>query len=241
MHWSRPRARPLDWYASYLRTCIEQDIPQLGFRLPAQRTLALLTMLAHAQGSVVNLSELGGSLGINYHAVAHTLDVLEGTFLVRRLQPYHANIGKRLVRAPKVYVRDTGLLHHLLGVPHTRAMLLRHPKAGASFETFCIEQIAAHALLADPAAKLFFWRTHAGAEVDLLLLLRGRLVPIEIKLGVSAPELRGLESCMRDLGLARGFVVNRSPKAVPLRKGIVMCPLDELLATLKLAPRGGAA
>jgi uncharacterized protein len=241
VHWSRPRAQPLDWYASYLRTCLEQDVPQLGFRLPAQRTNALLTMLAHAQGSVSNLSELGGSLGINYHAVAHTLDVLEGIFLVRRLQPYHANIGKRLVRAPKVYVRDTGLLHYLLGVPHTRTAVLAHPKAGASFETFCIEQIATHAALADPAAKLFFWRTHAGAEVDLLLQLRGRLVPIEIKLGVSAPDLRGLESCMRDLGLTRGFVVNRSAEAIPLRKGIVMCPLSELLATLKLVPRGSAA
>jgi predicted AAA+ superfamily ATPase len=237
VHWSRPRATPNEWYASYLRTCLEQDIPQLGFRLASQRLHTLLTMLAHVQGGLCNLSELGGSLGINYHAVAHTLDVLEGVFLLRRLQPYHANIGKRLVKSPKVYVRDTGILHHLLGVPHQRKNVLAHPKAGASFETFCIEQIATHARLVDPGAQLFFWRTHAGVEVDLLLHVRGRLVPIEIKLGLAVPELQGLQSCMADLELDRGFVVNRSTAAVEVRRGIVMCGVEELLQQLRLLPR----
>jgi predicted AAA+ superfamily ATPase len=237
VHWSRPRARPVDWYPAYLRTCLEQDIPQLGFRLTAQRLRALLGMLAHAQGSIANLSEIGGSLGINYHAVAHAIDVLEGVFLVRRLPPYYANIGKRLVRTPKLYVRDTGLLHHLLGIAHDRTAVLGHPKAGASFETFCVEQIAAHASLVDPGAEVFFWRTQTGVEVDLLLSLRGALVPIEIKLGLSVPSLRGLESCMSDLGLRRGFVVNRSTERVEVRRGIVMCGLEQLLAELRLLSR----
>ncbi len=236
VHWSRPRTRPAEWYPAYLRTCLEQDIPQLGFRVSAQRMHALLTMLAHTQGNVCNLSEIGGSLGINYHSVSHALDVLEGIFLVRRLQPYHANIGKRLVRSPKVYLRDTGMLHHLLGVDHVLAKLLSHPKAGPSFETFCIEQIIAHARRVDPSAQAFFWRTQTGTEVDLLLQLRGTLVPIEIKLGLETPELRGLLSCMTDLGLKRGFVVNRSPAPVPVRPGVTMCGLGHLLHALKLSP-----
>lgn len=237
VHWSRPRAAPADWYASYVRTSLEQDVPQLGFRIAAGRLYSLLAMLAHAQGSLVNLSELGGSLGITYHAVAHALDVLEGVFLVRRLQPYYVNLAKRMVRSPKCYVRDTGVLHHLLGIEHRRSAVLAHPKAGASFETFCIEQIVSHARLADPGAQAYFWRTHGGAEVDLLLQLRGALIPIEIKLGLSVPELRGLQTCMADVGATRGFILNRSESTVEVRRGIVMCGLGDLLRTLKLVPR----
>jgi len=236
IHWSRPRSRPAEWYPSYLRTTLEQDIPQLGFRLSTLRMRNLLTMLAHAQGSVCNLSELGGSLGINYHSVAHILDVFEGVFLVRRLAPYAANIGKRLVKSPKVYVRDTGLLHSLLGIPFTRKALLGHPKAGASFESFCIEQILLHARLADPAAEGFFFRTHTGHEVDLVLRLRGVLVPVEIKLGVTPPDTRSLEICMRDLSLLRGYVVNLSTEPVEIRRGVWMCGLADLLKRLELAP-----
>ena len=210
LHWGRPRAKPTEWYAGYLRTSLEQDIPQLGFRVSSLRMRNLLTMIAHGQGGICNLSELGGSLGLNYHSVAHLLDIFEGVFLVRRLQPYFANLRKRMVKSPKLYVRDTGLLHHLLGAGFTRQALLAHPKAGASFETFCIEQIILHARLADPAAEAFFYRTHGGVEVDCLLRLRGRLIPIEIKLGTSPPDSRGLLTCMAYLGLSRGYVVNLS-------------------------------
>lgn len=236
IHWSRPRSRPEEWYPAYLRTTLEQDIPQLGFRIPAPRLRNLLTMLAHAQGSICNLSELGGSLGITYHSVAHVLDVFEGVFLIRRLPPYTPNIRKRLVKSPKVYVRDTGLLHALLGVPFSRKSLLAHPKAGASFESFCIEQILLHAHLRDPGAQGFFFRTHTGQEIDLVLRLRGALVPIEIKLGLTPPDTRGLEGCMRDLSLTRGYVVNLSPKPVEIRRDIWMCGLRHLLERLRLGP-----
>jgi hypothetical protein len=234
LHWSRPRARPAEWYPAYLRTTLEQDIPQLGFRLPAARMRTLLTMVAHGQGSLVNLSELGGSLGLNYHAVAHMLDVFEGVFLVRRLLPYAANLGKRLVKSPKMYVRDTGLLHSLLGIPFSRRGLLAHPKAGASFESFCIEQIMLHARLHDASAEAFFFRTHSGQEVDLLLRLRGRLVPIEIKLGLTPPDTRSLEASMRALGLPRGWVVNLTAEPVEIRRGVWMCGLRSLLEELRL-------
>lgn len=237
LHWTRPRARPEDWYPAYLRTTLERDIPQLGFRLAAARLRALLTMLAHAQGAVCNLSELGGSLGINYHSVAHIVDVFEGVFLVRRLPPYAANLRKRLVKSPKLYVRDTGLLHSLLGIPHTKRALLSHPKAGASFETFCIEQILLHAQLHDPAAQGFFYRTHTGQEVDLLLQLRGTLLPIEIKLGVTVPDLRGLATCMRDLAIGRGYVVTLAAEPVEIRRGVWMGGLRHLLEHLDLTPK----
>lgn len=236
VHWSRPRAKPEDWYPSYLKAALEQDVPQLGFRIPAERMRTLLGMLAHVQGGICNLSELGGSLGVSYHAVDNILDVFEGLFLVRRLRPYFANIGKRLVKSPKVYLRDTGVLHSLLRLPHTRAALLAHPKAGASFETFCIEQIVLHALLSDPQAEPYFFRTHTGVEVDLLLSLRGELVPIEIKLGSSVPDTKGLEKCMADLGLRRGYVASAVPQKREIGRGILLCGLAELLEELRLRP-----
>lgn len=234
VHWGRPRPRPQEWYPGYLRTSLEQDIPQLGFRVASLRLRNLLTMIAHSQGGLCNLSELGGSLGVNYHAVAHLLDIFEGVFLVRRLRPYFANVGKRLVKSPKLYVRDTGLLHHLLGVGFNRTALLAHPKAGASFETFCIEQIALHARLADPTAEVYFYRTHGGVEVDCLLRLRGRLVPIEIKMGTSAPDPSGLLACMGDLRLSRGYVLNLGRAPVEIRRGIVMTGLRDLLRRLRI-------
>jgi predicted AAA+ superfamily ATPase len=237
VHWSRPRSRPEEWYPAYLRTTLEQDIPQLGIRIAAARLRQLLTMVAHSQGSICNLSQLGGSLGIDYHSVSRILDVFEGVFLVRRLPPFSANLRKRLVKSPKIYVRDTGLLHALLGVPHTRAALLNHPVAGASFETQCIEQILLHAKLADPGADAYFFRTHTGHEIDLLLRLRGTLVPIEIKMGLTPPRTAGLETCMRDLGLTAGYVVNLSSEDIELRRHVRLCGLPQLLTRLRLIPR----
>lgn len=236
LHWTRPRAHPEDWYPAYARTTLERDIPQLGFRVTSSRLRMLLTMVAHSQGSVCNLSELGGSLGINYHSVAHILDIFEGVFLVRRLPPYAANLRKRLVKSPKLYVRDTGLLHSLLGIAHSKGALLTHPKAGASFETLCIEQILLHAQLRDPGAQGFFYRTHGGQEVDLLLQVRGALLPIEIRLGVAVPDLRGLDACMHDLGLPQGYVVNLSSQPMDVRRNVWMGGLRHLLAHLDLAP-----
>jgi predicted AAA+ superfamily ATPase len=240
LHWPRPRAQPEEWYPAYARTTLERDIPQLGFRIASSRLRTLLTMVAHSQGGVCNLSELGGSLGISYHSVAHILDIFEGVFLVRRLPPYAANLRKRLVKSPKLYVRDTGLLHSLLGIAHRKSAVLSHPKAGASFETFCVEQLLLHAQLHDPAAQGFFYRTHTGQEVDLLLQVRGVLLPIEIKLGLAAPDLRGLQTCMSDLGLPQGYVVNLSSEPAEIRRGVWMGGLHHLLERLGLGPQSTA-
>ncbi len=236
LHWTRPRARPEEWYPSYLRTTLERDIPQLGLSLPAARARALLTLVANGQGSTLNLSELGGPLGVSYHTVAAALDVLEGVFLVRRLQPFAANIGKRLVKSPKVYVRDTGILHSLLGMGWTRAALLAHPKVGASWETFCIEQLVSHARLVDPASEAFFFRTQTGVEVDLLLRLRGELVAFEVKLGLTVRDTRPMKSAMADLGIRRGYQVNAGEQFVPLEKGVWVGGLRQVIEALRMRP-----
>ncbi len=238
VHWSRPRARPEDWLPNCLALCLERDIPQLGFRISSLRLRALLTLLAHGQGGLCNLSELGAGLGISYHNVAHILDIVEGVFLVRRLPPFFANIRKRLVKAPKLCLRDTGLLHSLLGMGFTKPKILAHPKAGASFETYCVEQIISHAKLADPSAQAFFFRTHTGTEVDLLLESRGRMVAIEIQLGLQVPDIRSLESCMADLGLKQGYVVNAGQDLTQIRPGIAMGGLLNVLEDLGFVPKG---
>lgn len=234
LHWSRPRARPEEWLPAWLRTSLEQDLPQLGVSVPAQRLRALLLLLAHAQGGLLNLSALAAPLGVSYHTVANMIELLEGVFLVRRLAPYHANVKKRLVKSPKVYVRDTGLVHSLLGMGFTRTELLRHPGVGASFETFCIEQLISHAQLWDAGAEAYFFRTHTGIEIDLLLRVRGRLIPIEVKLGLGAPEVSGLQRGMAELGLSRGFVVYAGTGAREIRRGVHLVGLRELLELLEL-------
>gem|GEM_PF-1272823 len=135
-----------------------------------------------------------------------------------------------------MYVRDTGLLHSLLGIPFSKKALLVHPKAGASFESFCIEQILLHAHLHDPGAQGFFFRTHTGQEIDLVLRLRGVLVPVEIKLGLAPPDTRGLEACMRNLWLTKGYVISLSARRVEIRPGIWMCGLRHLLQQRRLTP-----
>lgn len=236
LHWTRPRPDPETFFASYLTTALEQDLPQLGLRYPAPRLRTLLTMLASAQGGLCNLSELGASMGVSYHHVSDLIDALEGVFLVRRLRPYFANVGKRLVKSPKIYVRDTGLLHSLLGIRFERRVVLAHAKAGPSHETFCIEQLLTLSRLADPASEAFFWRTHGGAEVDLILRLRGKLVPIEIKLGRAIPDARGLLACMADLRLTSGFVVGTVPEPIDVARNVRMMTLPMLAKELKLVP-----
>ncbi len=234
IHWGRPRARPEDWYPSYLRTTLEQDLPRLGVRSTFRKLHDFMTMLAHIQGGLSNYSEWASSLGVDYHTVSHWLDILEGVFLVRRLRPWYANIGKRLVKSPKVYVRDTGLLHSLVGMGFAQKPIVAHPKAGASFETFCIEQLVAHARLADSAADAHFFRTHTRVEADLLLTVKGKTVAIDIKLGTAVPDVSQLETCMNDLGLRHSYIVSRASGLRPLTPQIQMGSLEAVIADLGL-------
>jgi predicted AAA+ superfamily ATPase len=182
-------------------------------------------MLTHVHGNLSNVSDLARSLAVSSHTVDGDLDVLEQTFMVRRLRPYHANVQKRLTKSPKLYLRDSGLLHFLAGLRDPRE-LATWPRRGASFEGLVIEELVAWAQdrLARPEA--FFWRTQAGAEVDLLLVHGRRIAPIEVKLGaaVGPREVAGLRQCMADLGLSRGFVVYAGDEPRRLGGGIELLP-----------------
>lgn len=162
-------------------------------------------MLTHVHGNVLNVSDLARSLTVSHHTVSDHLDVLESAYMIRRLPPFHANVQKRLTKAPKIYVRDTGLLHFLAGLRDPRE-LQTWPRRGHSFEGLVIEELAAERAV---RPELFYWRTHAGAEVDLLIRDGRTLIPIEIKLGAAVDRhaVAGLRRCMSNLGLRRGYVV----------------------------------
>jgi hypothetical protein len=205
------------WLDSYVSTFLERDLPALGIRLAPQRLRLLWTMLTHVHGNVLNVSDLARSLTVSHHTVADHLDVLESAFMIRRLPPFHANVQKRLTKAPKLYVRDSGLLHFLAGLREPRE-LLSWPQRGSSFEGLVIEELWALASERVVRPELFFWRTHAGAEVDLLIRDGRRVVPIEIKLGAAVDRhgIAGLRHCMSDLGLREGFVISsaREPRSI---------------------------
>ena len=222
---SRGAAARRDWLASYLRTILERDLPALGVKLPPVRLGALLKMLTHVHGNLLNVSDLARSLGVSPHTVAGDLDVLEGTFFVRRLQPYFANVQKRLTKSPKVYLRDTGLLHHLAGLMDAPDLATWN-RRGASFEGLVVEELVRRAALERPETEAFFWRTAAGAEVDLLLVAGRTITPIEIKLGAELrpQSLASLRQCMTDLGLERGYMVNTSSEPRKLGRGIEILP-----------------
>ena len=199
------------WWESYLRTYVERDLPQLGLRPQPILLRRLLTMLAHLHGGLLNLSDLGNSLGISHNTVSHYLDILEQTFLIRRLPPYFRNIGKRLTKSPKIYLRDSGLLHHLLNIT-TEDELRHHPALGRSWEGFDVEELIRKEKLVRPHTQFFFWRTAAGAEADLVFDRGSSLVAIEIKCGAveRAVEARRFAATLPDIGAAQGFMIDQS-------------------------------
>jgi hypothetical protein len=210
---ARGDARSLDWRRDFLRTYLTRDIPAFEPRIPAETLRRLWTMLAHAQGTPLNASRLATSLSISSPTVARYIDLLVDLLLVRRLTPYHANLGKRLVKSPKIYVRDSGLLHALLAISTLEA-LYDHPIVGASWEGFVIETL----LNCAPAwTQSFYWRTSAGAEIDLLLQFPdGALWAIEIKRSLSPKPKRGFYVACDDLEPGRRLLVYAGDERVPL-------------------------
>lgn len=225
VHERRTTSARSAWLDAYVLTFLERDLPALGVRLPAARLRLLWTMLTHVHGNLLNVSDLARSLGVSPHTVSTDLDVLEQTFVLRRLPPYHANVQKRLTKSPKVYIRDTGLLHFLAGLREP-GELATWARRGASFEGLVIEELVARASANLVRPEAFFWRTQAGAEVDLLLVHGRRIVPIEIKLGASVDprSLAGLRQCMKDLALKRGFVVYSGDERRSVSPGIELVP-----------------
>ena len=219
----------LDWRRDLLRTYIERDVPMFGSRIPAETLRRFWTMLAHNQGALHNASRLAAGLEVSSQSVGRYTDLLVDLLLVRRLQPYHANVGKRLVKSPKVYIRDSGLLHALLNIA-ARDDLLGHPVVGASWEGFVIEN------LIDAAPTLTvpgFYRTSGGAEIDLLLELPGgERWAIEIKRSRAAKPARGFYEACEDLQPAKRFVVHGGLERYPISTDVEAIGLRELAETL---------
>lgn len=215
-------ALSLRWRQDFIRTYLERDIPAFGPRIPAETLRRFWTMLAHHQSGLLNASEFARSLGVDSKTIASYLDLLVDLLLVRRLRPWYANVGKRLVRSPRVYVRDSGLVHALLGLT-TMEDLLGHPVAGASWEGFVIETLIA---AAPEGTEPYFYRTAAGAEIDLLLVHPGgRISAIEIKRSLAPKVERGFHAACEDLRPERRILVYPGRETYDIRHGVTVMPL----------------
>jgi predicted AAA+ superfamily ATPase len=215
------------WRRDFIRTFLERDIPQLGIRIGATTLRRFWEMLAHVHGQVLNLSELGRSIGVSDATVRHYAELLEGTFVVRTLRPWYANIGKRQVKAPKIYIADSGLLHTLLGVD-TRRDLERHPSVGASWEGFLMEQmIAARGARRD---QCFYCRTYAGAELDLLIVDGNRRTGFEFKRTTAPVVTPSMRAALADLRLTKLHVVHAGDESFDLAPKVRAVAATHLLS-----------
>lgn len=216
-------ADSLAWRKEFINALLERDLPQWGVRVPAVALHRFWTMLAHYHGQNWNASEPARALGVREGATRHYLDLLTDALMVRQLQPLRANLRKRQVKSPKVYVRDSGLLHQLLGISNAK-MLMSHPKVGASWEGFVIEQV----LMTEPYDEAFFWATHQGAEIDLILRRGDRLYGVECK-RTDAPRMTpSIRIALADLGLERIAVVYPGINRYPMADKVEAVPLKEL-------------
>lgn len=218
-------ADSLAWRRQFVQTFLERDVPQLGIRVPAPTLLRFWTMLAHYHGQVWNAADPARSLGVSEGTVRRYLDLLSGLFMVRQLQPWHENIAKRQVKAPKVFLRDSGLLHGLLGIG-TERELLAHPRCGASWEGYAIEEV----LKAAQPDEAYYWATYQGAELDLLLLGGGKRVGVEVKRADAPTLTSSMRIAFRDLGLDRLVVLYPGSRRYPLGDRIAVVPLADLAA-----------
>lgn len=214
----------LAWRQGFIRTFLERDIGAFGIGTPAEALRRLWQMLAHYHGGVWNASEFGRALGISSPGAKRHLDILSGTFMARLLPPWFENLGKRLVRQPKVYVRDSGILHALLGLP-TLDEVRGHPKCGASWEGFCIEQI----LAVTGARDAYFWGTHGGAELDLLVVRGSKRIGFEFKYGDAPRTTRSMHVAMEDLRLDELHVVYPGSASYPLGERLFASSLPDAI------------
>jgi predicted AAA+ superfamily ATPase len=220
---ARSDADSVRWRREFVSTYLERDVPALGISVPATTLLRFWTMLAHWHGQTWNASEFARAMGVSEPAVRRYLNLLSDLFLVRQLQPWHENLAKRQVKSPKLYVRDSGLLHVLLGIATARG-LAAHPKVGASWEGWVLEQV----LEATKPDHAYFWSTHQGAELDLLLFLGGRRVGVEIKRSDAPVATASMRIALADLRLNRLIVVYPGEKRYSLGAGIEVEPAATL-------------
>ena len=213
----------LAWREGFIRTFLERDIPQLGIHIPPAALRRFWTMLAHYHGQTWNAAELSRSMSLSDKTVRSYLDILTGAFMVRQLQPWYENLGKRQIKSPKIYLRDTGLLHSLLDIPD-QAGLWGHPKSGASWEGFALEQI----LRTLRPAQAYYWATHGGAELDLLVSVQGKRYGFEIKLNESPAITASMRTAIEVLSLEQLWIVYPGTHAHPVDEKIALLPLTKI-------------
>lgn len=220
---AKNEADSLTWREGFIRTFLERDIPQLGIQIPATAMRRFWTMLAHYHAQTWNASELSRAMGVSDKTVRGYLDILTGAFMVRQLQPWYENTSKRQVRAPKVYLRDSGLLHSLLNIQDEHT-LLGHPKVGASWEGYVIEQV----LQILRPSEAYFWAVHNSAELDLLFFHKGKRYGMEVKFS-EAPEItRSMQIALHDLDLSHLWVIYPGADAYQVEKKISVLPLQKI-------------
>ncbi|MBN1627784.1 MAG: ATP-binding protein, partial [Deltaproteobacteria bacterium] len=211
------------WRKNFIQTFLERDLPQLGIKIPATTLQRFWSMTAHYHGQVWNAAEPARSLSISETSIRRYLDTLTDVFMIRQLKPWFANIAKRQIKSPKIYFRDSGLLHYLLGIRSGKE-LLEHPKSGASWEGYIIEEV----LRTVEPDEAYFWGTHGGAEIDLVICKHGKMFGVECK-RVDAPILtQSMRIAISDLGLENIIVLYPGTKRYPLDKKIMAVPVDEL-------------
>jgi predicted AAA+ superfamily ATPase len=217
----------LAWRRDYVRDFLQRDLSEMGITIPAATLGRFWNMVAHYHGGIWNAAEFARSLGTSENTARHYLDILVGAWAIRALQPWFENLGKRQIRSPKVYVHDVGLLHALLDL-ETHPQLMGHPKAGASFEGFAIEQVLA--LL--HVREAYFWRTHQGAELDLMVMHKGKRYGFEMKMGDAPTATKSMRIALDDLGLARLYVVYPGKQSYTLDERIQVLSILDLPARL---------
>ncbi len=210
----------LEWRLDFIKTFLERDIPSLGFRIPSRSIERFWQMSAHVNGQLLNSSKLGESLSLSHHTIRSYIDIMEQTFIFRILPPYIVNLKKRLVKSPKIFIRDTGLLHALLGI-ESQDDLMGHPVYGSSWEGFVIENVLS--LL--PKWRPAFYRTSSGSEIDLILEKGRRRIAVECKASSSPAPTKGFWNAISDLGLKEVWVIAPVKDVYPIEKNIIVSPL----------------
>lgn len=224
---AKSETNSLTWRTQFVQTLLERDLPQLGVQIPATALRRFWSMVAHFHGQIWNAAELARALAVNETTARKYLDLLSDVFMVRQLQPWHENLKKRQVKSPKVYIRDSGLLHALLGILDRRELEL-HPKVGASWEGYAVEEV----IKTIRPNEVYFWATHNGAELDLLLFKNGKRIGVECK-RTDAPRLTpSMRTAWTDLKLSALYVVYPGDKRYSLAKDIEAVPLAEFVKAL---------
>ncbi len=220
----------MDWLENLIRTYLERDVPQMGFRIPANRLRRLWTMLAHLQGEQINYSKLGGNLEVDGKTIRHYIDILVDLLLVRKLEPWHANVKKRLIKSPRYYIRDSGILHRLLSID-SDDQLLSNPVFGKSWEGFVIENI--HSLLPHRATT-YFYRTGAGAEIDLVIKFSSKETwAVEIKHGVAPKISKHFNQICEQVKATKKYIIYGGDDEFPLQNGNICISIKNFLKKLK--------